>query len=97
MSSTSLLGHLGEESLNELLLGDVGEVGLLGRLGLDRLKEALTAVGLKCGGNLEERVDRLWAVRQALAKSTKLDRKLFAKGKEAGERRGEHLAGICDT
>ena len=34
MSSNSLPGHLGEESLNELLLGDVGEVGLLGRLGL---------------------------------------------------------------
>lgn len=44
----------------------------------DRLKGALQALGLKCGGTLRERSERLW-----LTKSTpleQLDRKHFAKG-----------------
>lgn len=32
-------------------------------LGMDRLKEALEALGLKCGGSLKDRAERLWAVR----------------------------------
>lgn len=32
-------------------------------LGLDRLKSALMAAGLKCGGNLEQRAERLWAIK----------------------------------
>lgn len=47
-------------------------------LGSDRLKEALQALGLKCGGTMRERAERLW-----LTKSTPLDqidRKHFAKG-----------------
>lgn len=32
----------------------------LASLGLDRLKSALMALGLKCGGSLKERADRLW-------------------------------------
>ena len=32
-------------------------------LGLDRLKEALRIRGLKCGGTLQERAQRLWAVK----------------------------------
>jgi splicing factor 3A subunit 3 len=32
-------------------------------LGLDRLKEGLEALGLKCGGTLSERAKRLWSVR----------------------------------
>ena len=32
-------------------------------LGLDRLKAALLFLGMKCGGTLEQRADRLWSVR----------------------------------
>lgn len=32
-------------------------------LGLDRLKQALKAAGLKCGGTLEQRANRLWVTR----------------------------------
>ena len=32
-------------------------------LGMDRLKEALEALGLKCGGTLEQRADRLFSVK----------------------------------
>ncbi|KAL3314407.1 Splicing factor 3A subunit 3 [Cichlidogyrus casuarinus] len=35
----------------------------LASLGLDRLKSALMAIGLKCGGTLEERANRLWATK----------------------------------
>jgi len=35
----------------------------LASLGLDRLKSALLALGLKCGGTLEERARRLWATK----------------------------------
>lgn len=30
---------------------------------MDRLKEALEAIGLKCGGTLEQRADRLFSVK----------------------------------
>ncbi len=46
--------------------------------GADVLKDALTKLGLKCGGTLRQRAERL-----ILTKTTpveKLDRKLFAKG-----------------
>ena len=46
--------------------------------GADALKDALAKLGLKCGGTLRQRAERL-----ILTKSTpleKLDRKLFAKG-----------------
>ena len=45
---------------------------------MDKLKEALAALGLKTGGTLQQRAERLW-----LTKATpleKLDRKHFAKG-----------------
>ncbi|GAA56370.1 splicing factor 3A subunit 3 [Clonorchis sinensis] len=35
----------------------------LASLGLDRLKSALLALGLKCGGTLEERAKRLWSTK----------------------------------
>jgi Replication stress response SDE2 C-terminal/Silencing defective 2 N-terminal ubiquitin domain/SPRY domain len=38
-------------------------VEALTALGLDRLKSALQAAGLKCGGTLHERATRLWTVR----------------------------------
>ena len=51
----------------------------LASLGLDRLKSALMALGLKCGGTLEERAKRLFSTK---GKSlNELDPALFAKSK----------------
>ncbi|EFJ51494.1 splicing factor 3a, subunit 3 [Volvox carteri f. nagariensis] len=47
-------------------------------LGADRLKEALTSLGLKCGGTTKERAARLWLTRDTPL--SQLDRKHFAKG-----------------
>lgn len=49
----------------------------LASLGLDRLKSALMALGLKCGGTLEERATRLFGTKGK--KLTELDPSLFAK------------------
>lgn len=46
-------------------------------LGLEKLKGALTALGLKCGGTLQERAARLFSVR-GLARE-QIDPALFAK------------------
>lgn len=52
-------------------------------LGMDRLKEALEAVGLKCGGSLKERAERLWITRGK--KPEEIPQKLRAKsGPAAG-------------
>jgi Replication stress response SDE2 C-terminal/SPRY domain/Silencing defective 2 N-terminal ubiquitin domain len=45
-------------------LDDVGSVDSLELLGLDRLKAALQARGLKCGGTARERATRLFAVKR---------------------------------
>uniref|UniRef100_A0AAQ4RAV4 Splicing factor 3a, subunit 3 n=1 Tax=Gasterosteus aculeatus aculeatus TaxID=481459 RepID=A0AAQ4RAV4_GASAC len=53
----------------------------LASLGLDRLKSALMALGLKCGGTLEERAQRLFSTK---GKSLELlDPSLFAKNPKA--------------
>ena len=46
-----------------LRLGMFNTAGELEALGMDRLKEALEALGLKCGGTLQDRANRLWSVR----------------------------------
>ncbi|RYG65460.1 hypothetical protein EON64_11860 [archaeon] len=48
-----------------LRLGMFTHPGELEALGMDRLKEGLEALGLKCGGTLKERAERLWQVRKA--------------------------------
>lgn len=53
-------------------------------LGIDRLKEALEAIGLKCGGSLKERAQRLWSVRGKKAED--IPEKLKAKP-SAGQKR----------
>lgn len=52
-------------------------------LGLDRLKSALQALGLKCGGTLEERAQRLFMTKGKSLNS--LDSSLFAKSKRKGK------------
>uniref|UniRef100_A0A3P8VPC0 Splicing factor 3a, subunit 3 n=1 Tax=Cynoglossus semilaevis TaxID=244447 RepID=A0A3P8VPC0_CYNSE len=49
----------------------------LASLGLDRLKSALMALGLKCGGTLEERAQRLFSTKGKSLES--LDPSVFAK------------------
>ncbi|XP_035223420.1 splicing factor 3A subunit 3-like, partial [Stegodyphus dumicola] len=51
----------------------------LASLGLDRLKSALMALGLKCGGTLEERAQRLFETKGK--KLSELDPTVFAKSK----------------
>lgn len=51
----------------------------LASLGLDRLKSALVALGLKCGGSLEERAERLWKTKGKTA--DEIEPSLFAKKK----------------
>jgi len=51
----------------------------LASLGLDRLKSALMALGLKCGGTLEDRANRLFSTKGK--KLSELDTSLFAKNK----------------
>ena len=46
-----------------LRLGMFDDAAQLEALGMDRLKEALEALGLKCGGTLVDRAKRLWSVR----------------------------------
>ena len=57
--------------------------------GADALKDALAKLGLKCGGTLRQRAERL-----ILTKTTpmeKLDRKLFAKGVVPAVRQLQHV------
>ncbi|GFG37607.1 hypothetical protein Cfor_12689 [Coptotermes formosanus] len=57
----------------------------LASLGLDRLKSALMALGLKCGGTLEERAQRLFGTKGKKS----LDPSLFAKNKPGKVGRGK--------
>ena len=51
----------------------------LASLGLDRLKSALMALGLKCGGTLQERAQRLFSTKGKSLED--LDPAMFAKSK----------------
>ncbi|XP_004578656.2 splicing regulator SDE2 [Ochotona princeps] len=65
---------LGPETLDLLAFSSAAE---LESLGLEKLKSELMALGLKCGGTLQERASRLFAVR-GLAREH-IDPALFAK------------------
>lgn len=64
-----------------LRLGMFNSASELEALGLDRLKEGLEALGLKCGGTLQDRAQRLWSVRGK--KPEEIPDKLKKKGKES--------------
>ncbi|CAG0882097.1 unnamed protein product [Cyprideis torosa] len=59
----------------------------LASLGLDRLKSALISLGLKCGGTLEERAQRLFSTKGK--ELSELDPSLFAKPKKAETKGGD--------
>lgn len=63
-----------KETIDLLAFSSVAELELLG---LEKLKCELIALGLKCGGTLQERAARLFSVR-GLAKE-QIDPALFAK------------------
>lgn len=65
---------LGQEAVDLLAFSSAAELELLG---LEKLKSELMALGLKCGGTLQERAARLFSVR-GLAKE-QIDPALFAK------------------
>ncbi|KAJ9507341.1 hypothetical protein QJQ45_006307 [Haematococcus lacustris] len=62
----------------DLDLAAFDSVEELEALGAERVKEALSSMGLKCGGTPRERALRLWLTRGKPLHE--LDRKLFAKG-----------------
>lgn len=67
-----------------LRLGMFNSPEELEALGLDRLKEGLEALGLKCGGTLQDRAQRLWSVRGKKAEDIPEKLKKKTKGKETG-------------
>ncbi|RWS28792.1 Splicing factor 3A subunit 3-like protein, partial [Leptotrombidium deliense] len=73
--ASSALTHTGAL----LDLSGFSSVEELASLGLDRLKSALMALGLKCGGTLEERAQRLWSTKNK--KLEEIDQSLFVKTK----------------
>jgi len=64
-------------------LGAYSEARELEDLGLARLKAALQTLGLKCGGTLDERVNRLWMTKGR--NIAELDPSHFAKKPKGGE------------
>jgi splicing factor 3A subunit 3 len=71
-------GEDGTEDDGALDLTAFDSVDELELLGADRLKSALSALGLKCGGTLRQRAERLLAVKGK--KLDEVDPSLFAKG-----------------
>lgn len=56
-------GHAASHQPQPLRLGMFNDCKELEALGMDRLKEGLESLGLKCGGTLQDRAQRLWSVR----------------------------------
>uniref|UniRef100_A0A671SNL1 Splicing factor 3A subunit 3 n=1 Tax=Sinocyclocheilus anshuiensis TaxID=1608454 RepID=A0A671SNL1_9TELE len=82
------VGHLNKETSSALThagahldLSAFSSWEELASLGLDRLKSALMALGLKCGGTLEERAQRLFSTKGKSLEA--LDPSLFAKNPKA--------------
>lgn len=65
----------------------------LGALGLDRLKSALMAINLKCGGTLQERAERLFSTKGKSA--DEIDPALFAKGKNQKKKKSDDSLNIA--
>lgn len=61
----------------EIILGDIESVEDLIALGVEHLKSELMRLGLKCGGKLEDRAQRLWDIK--LNPSLLFDKKYIAK------------------
>lgn len=68
-----------------LRLGMFNDPKELEALGMDRLKEALEALGLKCGGTLQDRAQRLWSVRGKKMEEIPANLKVKAKKPDAAQ------------
>lgn len=69
-------------------LSAFANVAELATLGLDRLKSALMALGIRCGGTLEERADRLFSTKGM----AELDPALLVKKSQSRARQNAHIA-----
>lgn len=79
--ATSALAHGGAV----LDLSGFRSASELESVGMDRLKSALQALGLKCGGTLQERATRLFATKNK--RPDQIDSSLFAKtGKKSADK-----------
>ncbi|KAJ8609828.1 hypothetical protein CTAYLR_008131 [Chrysophaeum taylorii] len=97
-----------EEEYEPVDLDEFQSADELERLGLERLKEGLLALDLKCGGDVKERAKRLFSVKGL--ERDEIDSRLKAKKAEAASRRAnvarlerrieailEHLEGIIEA
>ncbi|CAA2998736.1 splicing factor SF3a60 homolog [Olea europaea subsp. europaea] len=66
-----------------------GTIEELMEVGPDRLKEALAALGLKTGGTIQQRAERLFLTKHTPLE--KLDRKHFAKGSRGPQQNGNSV------
>ena len=72
-------GAVNKPDHQAIRLGLFNDPSELEALGMDRLKDALEAMGLKCGGTLGEKAERLWSIRGK--KPEEIPQKLKAKTK----------------
>jgi splicing factor 3A subunit 3 len=75
-----------------LRLGLFNDPTELEALGGERLKEGLEALGLKCGGTLKDRAERLWSTRGK--KPEEIPQKLKAKSSSSAPRAGGESEGV---
>eukprot|EP00249_Psilotum_nudum_P015382 c25297_g1_i3 orf=216-1733(+) len=76
-------------------LDDYESVDELEELGADKLKLALAILGLKTGGTIQQRAERLWLTK--FTPLEQLDRKHFAKGHEPSQKRTEDLRALKEV
>ena len=74
---SSLLLHVLQETTGPVNLDEFTSASQLESLGLDSLKSELMSRGLKCGGTLQQRAERLWAVKGKT--KDEIDPSFFAK------------------
>lgn len=68
-------------------LNDYGSVEELESVGAERLKSVLQSLGLKCGGTLQERAQRLFSTKGKSLEE--LDPSLFAKAGKSRKRKNK--------
>ena len=79
-AGSNLVNESGEGVDGALDLDAFDSADELEVLGAEHLKTALSALGLKCGGTLRQRAERLMAIKGK--KLEEIDQSLFAKGKQ---------------
>uniref|UniRef100_A0A0N4ZU64 Matrin-type domain-containing protein n=1 Tax=Parastrongyloides trichosuri TaxID=131310 RepID=A0A0N4ZU64_PARTI len=75
------------QNASALNLDEFNNIEELEGLGLNRLKEALLALNLKCGGTLKERAERLWATKGKTMDEITSNKKLIKANDNVNEKR----------